>query len=386
MADPYLDLGGTIRARAPAETLARIQPLFERVGLTRIADVTGLDCVGIPVSVAVRPLARTLSTSQGKGATRELARISAAMESIELWHAENPAPPSVISASYEALRGAGETVLDPCSLCAGVFPELKDLRATACDWHRGHDLVTDRPVLVPVYASRLAFDYNAVEGLVLNRSSNGLASGNTLAEASCHALYEVIERDAYARWLSLGEERQLATEVDPGSVGGPCAQLLDRFAAAALRVRIWEQTSAVGVPTFYCVIRGDADLRGLSTYGGGGTHWDTDIALSRALTEAAQSRLTAITGSREDFLPVLYDMCRITSGEVLALADPRGLRPYAQCARPAYDASLEENRDAMVERLVAAGFGQVVIVDLTKPDLGLPVVFAHVPGAWLHLE
>ena len=43
------NLGGTIRARTPAETLKIIQPYIQRAGITRIANLTHLDCIGVPV-------------------------------------------------------------------------------------------------------------------------------------------------------------------------------------------------------------------------------------------------------------------------------------------------------------------------------------------------
>ena len=79
-----LDLGGTVRARDALETLAWVQPLLPRFGITRVANITGLDRIGIPVWISVRPHGRSLSVAQGKGLTPELAQASAVMESIEL--------------------------------------------------------------------------------------------------------------------------------------------------------------------------------------------------------------------------------------------------------------------------------------------------------------
>jgi ribosomal protein S12 methylthiotransferase accessory factor len=92
---------GTHRLCAPAETFNRISQHFATVGITRIADVTGLDMIGIPVCNAVRPNAKSLSVSQGKGANLLLAKVSAAMEAIELYHAENISPD--LTCSYREL-------------------------------------------------------------------------------------------------------------------------------------------------------------------------------------------------------------------------------------------------------------------------------------------
>jgi YcaO-like protein with predicted kinase domain len=83
-----LHLKGTIRQISPRETIERARSVFANVGITRVANVTGLDSIGVPTWIAVRPLARSLSVSQGKGLTHELAVASAVMECIEFHHAE----------------------------------------------------------------------------------------------------------------------------------------------------------------------------------------------------------------------------------------------------------------------------------------------------------
>ena len=58
------------RAVPPADTVARVRPHLQRMGITRLADLTGLDRIGVPVFAAVRPNSRSVATSQGKGLTR----------------------------------------------------------------------------------------------------------------------------------------------------------------------------------------------------------------------------------------------------------------------------------------------------------------------------
>ena len=93
---------GSHRVCPPEETWERIAPLLPQAGITRLADVTRLDVVGLPVWQAVRPGSRNLSVSQGKGTTPAAARVSAAMESLELWHAEDlGALPAVVMTAAE---------------------------------------------------------------------------------------------------------------------------------------------------------------------------------------------------------------------------------------------------------------------------------------------
>ena len=76
-------LEGTQRVLSPEATLARTTKLLTLIGVTRIANITDLDRVGIPVFSAIRPSAANgaISIYSGKGATETNARISAIMES-----------------------------------------------------------------------------------------------------------------------------------------------------------------------------------------------------------------------------------------------------------------------------------------------------------------
>src|SRR3982075_4655057 len=83
---------GTHRTADPGETLARVRPHAARIGITRIGNITGLDRIGIPVAVAVRPNSRSVSVSQGKGLELPQAMASALMEACEGFHAEEIGP------------------------------------------------------------------------------------------------------------------------------------------------------------------------------------------------------------------------------------------------------------------------------------------------------
>src|SRR6185503_3875678 len=93
---------GTHRAAMPAATWRRFAPAAKRAGITRIAELTGLDTLGIPVFAAIRPMGRSLSTQQGKGLVPDAARVSALMESLETWTAEQ-LEAKVVRGSYRAL-------------------------------------------------------------------------------------------------------------------------------------------------------------------------------------------------------------------------------------------------------------------------------------------
>ena len=111
---------GTHRTNSPDETLARYGPLARQMGITRLGNVTGLDRIGIPVAIAVRPNSRSLAVSQGKGLALSHAMASALMEAIELFHGENLTARTRV-ASFQELSAEVRT-LAPSVLCGTGKP------------------------------------------------------------------------------------------------------------------------------------------------------------------------------------------------------------------------------------------------------------------------
>src|SRR5215472_11804098 len=95
---------GTHRALEPAQTLAKLRPLMGAFGITRIANLTGLDRTGIPVVMVCRPNARSSAVFHGKGVDMASANASGVMEAIETWHAEHMALPLRLGSANELSR------------------------------------------------------------------------------------------------------------------------------------------------------------------------------------------------------------------------------------------------------------------------------------------
>lgn len=379
---PKAYLSGTHRIVPPDETLARIRPVLPILGITRAADVTGLDTLGVPVVMVTRPNARSLSVAQGKGLTLAAARASGLMESIEQWHAEHVQLPLKLGTVNE-LRHR-HRLLD-----TGALPRLSisgfhdNLRLF---WVAGLDLVLGAPTWLPFEIVHADYSLPLLAGTgSFLMSTSGLASGNHPQEALSHALCELIERDAATLWWLSGEERRLRTRVDLSTVDDPdCREVLDRCERAGVLPFVWEITSDIGVPAFSCTIvdREPNPHRPIAPMGGYGCHPARAVALLRALTEAAQSRLTVITGARDDVRP------GGATAEDDLLAARRYLAAHAGAAprrsfRDAPDRAGETLDDDVaweIDRLRAAGLSQIVAVDLTRPELGIPVVRAVVPG------
>jgi YcaO-like protein with predicted kinase domain len=375
---------GTHRVRPPEETFRAVQPLLGRFGITRVANITGLDHIGIPVWQAIRPNGRTLAVSQGKGLDATSAKVSAVMESIEAWHAEYSLPPVILD-SYAALSSRA-VVLDPERLPA-VRGSLYRPGAII-PWAEATDLLGGGPVWVPFELVHLMFVVPEPPGTgCFLRSSNGLASGNTFAEAAVHALAEVIERDG----LALGETlRPAALErrrLDLATIDDPAAvELVARLEKAGAAVSVHDLTTDVGVPIFRAVFfdRSRDDLLNPAPAARGfGCHPDAGVALCRALTEAAQSRLSFISGARDDLSRRQYR--QVQSGAALdrerrAVRNrgpgPRRFADVRGCAT----ATVEGDLDAMLGRLRRIGVPHAAAIELTPPGLPFSVVRVVVPG------
>jgi YcaO-like protein with predicted kinase domain len=378
---------GTHRACPPAETWARIAPLAPAAGVTRVADVTGLDTVGIPVALAIRPASRSVAVAAGKGLTQTAARVSALMESLESFHAERVDRPLTTATFRDLARDGATAVLDPARLpqprMARWHPDLP-LR-----WIAAADLATGARTWLPYEVVHTDFRWPPPpDAGCFAASSNGLAAGNTRPEAIVHALCELIERDANALWGARGEDDRRARRIDLATIinEDACA-LLDRYAAARVGVAVWETTTDAGVPAFLCAaVDDDLDpFRPLPAAGGAGCHPDRTVALLRALTEAAQTRVTMIAGSRDDITiaahaAMLDPVRRHDERAIVRDGGAGGGRPFDDGPPGGAGASAEDDLAWLRARLAAVGVDQVVVVDLTRPDLDLPVVRVVAPG------
>ncbi|WP_420832175.1 YcaO-like family protein [Rhizobium cauense] len=288
-----------------SETLARVAPVLADFGITRVARHTGLDSIGVPVWCAYVPNGRSIAIAQGKGLTDDDARASAVMEALERVVASCPAVRKVRTTAHE-LRERG-LLFDRLDCLVGRG-EMDVAIEEEIDWVLGTDLLTEREIYVP-------FEAVLLDRTARNRfwmSSDGLASGNTQQEAILHAVLERIERDAYCLWQIGPEEDRLARCVDPVAFGSPeLDELVRKVELAGLAIRLFDMTSDIAVPCITAVLgprkpRNDG-IRFVEVTGGSGAHLSPVRAAIRAITEAIQSRITYISGARDDLTPEAFD-------------------------------------------------------------------------------
>jgi YcaO-like protein with predicted kinase domain len=370
---------GSHRTRLPRETLEQLLPIKHRFGITRVANVTGLDRIGLPVVLVTRPNSRSVAVSQGKGTSLEAAKASAVMEAIELWHAENFLRPMLYASYSEIERRI--PVIDVSRL-----PRLKGSRYSEnlrMHWVEGSNLRSGEPIFVPYEMVHADYAYPDPPGHgSFPASTNGLASGNHPLEAICHAIWEVVERDAMTLWHHLPVDRRTATMIDPATIDCPIsADILLRIQRAGLDVALWDASSDIGIATLYCLITDRDDPQGHIGVGSG-THADRRVALARTLTEAVQTRMNYITGSRDDLrLQEFMSQGRAQKAQEAKalLKNAAPLRDFTTIPDHVVE-TFREDLDWLTQRLGSVGVDQIACVDLSSDVSNLSVFRIVIPG------
>ncbi|MFJ6776890.1 YcaO-like family protein, partial [Kitasatospora sp. NPDC091257] len=261
--DQLIELPGTVRARPPQETWNALSGALPSYGITRVARLTDLDVIGLPTWTAIRPASLTLSASQGKGLTDDLARLSAVMEAIELWHVEQPLPVSV--------RGRAVDVAPDCPV--GALPlngpvDEAALARVVWDWTPATGLVRGTGMLLPVDLVRRRAQRGDWSPDLLRATSTGLACGNSREEAVLHGLYEVVERDVLHRDIQAGG--RLRVWIEPGTVDDPAGrEVVERVLRARMELELALVEGPYGLPVCLAYLWSE-DLP--AVFAGGGCH------------------------------------------------------------------------------------------------------------------
>ena len=371
---------GTHRLCSPDETYEKIVKSTFDCGLTRHADITGLDCIGLPVTLAIRPNSMTLAVSSGKGLTQMAALVSGYMEAYELYHCERYPFPTLL-ASYEEIK---QKYLAPHP---HQFPMKKNAlfhEKWPMRWVIGWDLVTQGEIALPLMA--VSLDYRLLQNspfFELNpfeRTSNGVSSGNHFLEAVCSGIYEVIERDAiYCH--SYAQPGYFPPKVNLGTIhDDPIASVLDKIKRGVAAVELFDCSVDTGVHVFEAFIYDD-QVRGQGVGMGYGAHLDPETAMLRAITEALQGRLVYISGARDDIFSSNFQLFKKSDDEKSiaqiknkeAVIDPRS---YVDQSMKTF----EEEIHVLIEKLAAVGVAHVVVFNLAFDHSPFPVVKVVIPG------
>ena len=190
---------GTHRVIAPQKTIEINEDKLKTAGITRIADITDLDRIGVPVYTAIRPTSQEggVSVYGGKGISKDHAKASAMMEGFERYSAERKEYDETLVADLNEISEKGEFI-DPKSLNLPKQLERKDISEMPLEWSICHDLISDNDYYIPTKAIYHPYTHDNNVKSLFKSNTNGLASGNILEEAILHGMFEVIERDAWS--------------------------------------------------------------------------------------------------------------------------------------------------------------------------------------------
>lgn len=344
---------------------------MQEAGITRLARITGLDRVGIPVWQAVRPWSRALSVHQGKGFDDDAARLGAVMEGIESHHAEQWLPTGqTVQSSWASLPAKRRSPSpDDFGRRRGGLDGMLSIQWTEADPVGG-----GAPFHVPVACVSLDCTQDYDQSLA--RDSNGQASHLTRDAALLSGMLELVERDAVCEWLAGSEVRRDGTEVDAATVADPmAASILDRLASCGVRARLYRLPAVVAVPVFV------AELASAGTHAANHEHvwgsacsFDPVQAVVKALLEALQTRCSQIAGAR-DTIPLSYDHAGTVRSRI-ALPRRTGWQghPFKTGAHSAGGIS------DLLKLLASAGYRQIGCVELSPASSPVTTVKAFVPG------
>ena len=404
-------MNGTSRIKPVAETLKNALPICQKIGLTRIADITHMDILRVPNYSAVLPGTEDyIWVYSGKGPTKAHAKASALMESIERYSSlPSGAQRNFVQGTYYQLSKTNK-VLHPDEVVEPLRFQYRD--DMFMDFLPGCNLFTEQQIMVPAALALFRYSpkYPAVNPFAFHHT-NGLASGNVQEEAICHSLCEVIERDATSlaqlrasaipfhfiknianSLMASGyplsrinsdkfkDDPSIFPDVDVSEIEfEPAKTIIDRFSKAGISLIIKDITSDIGIPTFNA---GSVEWV-THDYGylaeGHGTHPDARIALLRAITEVSQTRVANIHGARDDLRKINYGEGNTEDKRMWQFTSSNKTVKFSEIKTNVNEDILDDIR-LILDRLQHVGFTTAIIINLTTALTGIPVVRSIVPG------
>ena len=404
-------MNGTSRIIPVEKTLLHVSEIAKKIGLTRIADITYMDKLYIPNYSSVLPGTEDyIWVYSGKGPTKQHAKASAIMESIERYSSlPTSYTKKFVTGTYNQLKHS-YNILHPYEVIEPLSFDFQD--DMFMDYVNGFDIINSENILVP--AGLALFRYNphspSINPFAFHHT-NGLASGNVLEEAVCHALSEVIERDA----ISLAQLRASAipfhilsnvsnnlqrqgypiksfskyTFQDDYTIFpdillshidfNPVIELIKKFEKFNIKLIIKDVTTNIKIPTFNvaCVEWISHDYGYLAE--GHGTHPDKRIALLRAITEVSQTRVANIHGARDDLRKIKYNDNNTDDKNAWQFMASKKTINFSEIVTYQNEDILDDI-NIIVKYLKEAGLKKAIVVDLTNPNIKIPVVRAIIPG------
>lgn len=331
----------------------------------------------------------------GKGVTAAAAEVGALCEAAERYSGSYHGDELHVRGS---LRSLGEQAIHPnaCQLFHERQFEARDewnathsqyqfvperfTETTVADWTPVWSLTRACHRLLPT--ALLYYGVPARRSVRMNADSNGNAAGTSLTDAVLQGLLEVVERDAVAIWWY---NRSRVPAVDLDAFAEPwITELRNVYSGLNREMWVLDVTGDLDIPTMVAVSR-RADSPFEDIMFGFGAHVDPRIALRRALTELNQLMPTVVHANGgegygcDDPDALRWWRSATVGNQPYLLPDPArpARRPQEYGYAPCDDLSAEVH--AVRDRLEERGM-EVLVLDQTRPDVGLPVARVIVPG------
>jgi oxazoline/thiazoline synthase len=322
--------------------------------------------------------------SSGKGPTDAQARASALCEGAERYSACWREPRHVVEASY---LDVADRAVHPDQLL--LFSEMQRRERQArnaaaedrrswipepfdpsrpVEWTQAWSITYDEPRLLPTAYCFMGYALPE-DHRFCRADSNGCAAGNEPEEAILQGLLELVERDAVALWWY---NRLHRPRIDLAGVRSSyVAGAVEAYAAMGRAVWALDLTTDLGIPAIAALSCSQKDEREVAF--GFGAHLDAEIALGRALGELTQMTIALRAARREADLERWLAEVTTATDTWLAPDEQTPLAPVSATGDLAADIR------AGVDALARAGH-ETLVVDLTLPDVRVPVVKVVAPG------
>lgn len=274
-----------------------------KLGISRVAKINGLAGLDLPVFIAIRPNAKYISVSSGKGLHVDEALISTLMETAESDALENCYRHDLVG-SYNQLCST-YSLLNPKTIHTGFF-DVSNILDFDLHWIKGINLINDQEIFVP--SESIFFDKKSIVADYFTLTSNGVAASFSEGYAVNHALYELIERHYLTQW-----QNKLATQaidnvlLDSSVLPEKVRQLIQYLNDQGLDIFLWDiADSDSDVACFQAASLMKSEFFTNSLFTGSVAHVNAEVAMTKAILETVQSRAGYISGSRDDIMPEYY--------------------------------------------------------------------------------
>jgi ribosomal protein S12 methylthiotransferase accessory factor len=365
---------GQERSQAPETTLLYAKQLAATAGISEVKDITNLDVLGVPVYLSVRSQALAEKVTFGKGLRSIDAEVGAYMEAIEFFFAE-PGNGQV-SLRWGTAREVADYKHSEDSILNFV-PLLQReidldsplLLATA------QDIESNAQTTIP--AELVHYPARNTGPSIFGSSTNGLASGNSVVEATVQALLELVERDIWSFEFVRSKSKLVGKRSLPDEV----QEIVERAERNGLQFKVRSVPNDYGLPFFVAFVF-DFENPSRKTFNGGwACDLDRDRALVRAVTEAAQSRVAFIHGGRRSNLTsdASEQATKVLRRHMQAVSDSRGQASLTDIPDFVVEGTLQDKLAELIRRLRRVVQEPIYRVEFTAPESPLQVVRLVVP-------